>query len=430
MPASVILGTQWGDEGKGKITDLLAENTDMVVRFQGGNNAGHTIVIGNEKYKLHILPSGILREDVISVIGNGVVIDPGFLVGELKNLKKRGVNMGELRISDRAHVIMPYHKAMDVLEEQAKGNLAAGTTKRGIGPCYRDKVSRFGIRMCDLIDKPSFEEKLASSIEITRKYLRSLGGQMDSTAEEIMAEYEPYAEELAPFVCDTSVLINTAIDSGKEVLFEGAQGAHLDIDHGIYPFGTSSNTITGSCCTGAGIAPKKLGKAIGVVKAYTSRVGAGPFPTELKNELGEQIAGKGGEFGTTTGRLRRVGWLDLVMVRYSARICGLDSIVLTKSDVLCGIPELKICTHYMLQDEEVHDFPASMRTLAECKPSYHVLNGWPGLSEEEWKACQGGGRGALPGELQAYITFIEANIGLPVEMMSYGPGREENVMLV
>jgi adenylosuccinate synthase len=321
----VILGTQWGDEGKGKITDLLAEKSDMVVRFQGGNNAGHTIVIGNEKYKLHLLPSGILRKDVISVIGNGVVVDPGFLLGELKDLEKRGVNRGELKISDRAHVIMPYHKEMDVLEEQAKGILAAGTTKRGIGPCYRDKVSRFGIRMCDLIDPPSFNAKLSSSYEVNRSYLQGLGGEMNATADEIMMEYEAYGKELAPFVCDTSVLINAAIDSGKEVLFEGAQGAHLDIDHGIYPFGTSSNTITGGCCTGAGIAPKKLGKVMGVVKAYTSRVGAGPFPTELKNESGELIADKGGEFGTTTGRLRRVGWLDLVMVRYSARICGLDS---------------------------------------------------------------------------------------------------------
>ncbi len=430
MPASVILGTQWGDEGKGKITDLLAEKADMVVRFQGGNNAGHTIVIGNEEYKLHLLPSGILRKDVISVIGNGVVIDPGFLLGELKGLKKRGVNMGELKISDRAHVIMPYHKAIDALEEQAKGILAAGTTKRGIGPCYRDKVSRFGIRMCDLIDKPSFKEKLASSLELNRSYLRALGGQMDATVEEIMTEYEAYAKKLAPFVCDTSVLVNSALDSEKEVLFEGAQGAHLDIDHGIYPFGTSSNTITGGCCTGTGIAPKKIGKVMGVVKAYTSRVGAGPFPTELKSNVGEQIADRGGEFGTTTGRLRRVGWLDLVMVRYSARVCGLDSIVLTKVDVLCGIPELKICTHYMLEGEEVHDFPASMRTLAESKPDYHVLDGWSELTEEEWKACQGGGRETLPMELQAYITFIEANIGLPVEIVSYGPGREENVMLV
>ncbi len=429
MPSKVILGTQWGDEGKGKITDLLAEEADLVVRFQGGNNAGHTIVIGEKVFKLHLVPSGILRSDVISVIGNGLVIDPEILAKELAGLAELEVQMGALWISDRAHVIMPYHKTIDGLEEEKKGSLAAGTTRRGIGPCYSDKMSRFGLRICDIIDQDELEHKLSVAYPVKKAYIESLGGTLDISFEDMLNNYSEYGKRIAPFVCDTSVLINEALAHGQNVLFEGAQGIHLDIDHGIYPHNTSSATITGGCCTGAGVSPKSINKVIGVVKAYTSRVGTGPFPTELSDDVGERIGTVGKEFGTTTGRQRRVGWLDLVMVRYSIRLCGLDSIVLTKADVLSGIDELKVCTHYTLDGQDVHDFPASMRKLEKCEPQYHTLEGWPEMSADDWKKCQEGGRAGLPHGLAAYITFIEANLGVPVEILSFGPGRDENIYL-
>jgi adenylosuccinate synthase len=429
MPSRLIVGTQWGDEGKGKITDLLARDADMVVRFQGGNNAGHTIVIGEKTFKLHLVPSGILRDNVISVIGNGLVIDPGVLMKELDGLNELGVKTGRLVISDRAHVIMPYHKTIDGLEEEKKGSLAAGTTKRGIGPCYADKASRFGIRMCDLIDPDELERKLSASYPVKKAYIEALGGSMDMGMQEMLALYKGYGEKLASHISDASVLINSALDDGMSVLFEGAQGVHLDIDHGIYPHGTSSATISGGCCTGAGVAPKRINNVIGIVKAYTSRVGTGHFPTELFDDTGKQIGSVGKEFGTTTGRQRRVGWLDLVMLRHSARLCGIDSIVLTKADVMCGIPEVKICTHYECDGQDVYDFPASMRVLERCKPVYHPLPGWPALSAEQWAACREGGRDALPRELAAYVTFIEANLGIPVDILSHGPGRDENIYL-
>jgi adenylosuccinate synthase len=424
MPGTLIIGTQWGDEGKGKITDLLAEKSDMVVRFQGGNNAGHTIVIGERTFKLHLIPSGILRSNVTSIIGNGVVIDPEVLLGEIASLEKMGVKIGELKISDRAHIIMSYHKIIDGLEEQAKGSLSAGTTRRGIGPCYSDKASRFGLRMCDLVDKDALRQKLAVAYPIKKKLVESLGGKMEYTQDEIYKKYSEFGEKLAKYICDASLDINKALDNKKNVLFEGAQGVHLDIDHGIYPHCTSSSTVSGGCCSGAGIAPKRLNKVIGVVKAYTSRVGTGPFPTELKDALGEKIAERGGEYGTTTGRKRRVGWLDLAMLRYSVRLCGLDSIVLTKADVLCGLPKVKVCTHYILDGKEIRNFPASMSQLAKCEPQYHVLEGWPELTEDQWKFSQKKGRKSLPKQLQAYITFLESNLDVPVEILSYGPGRD------
>ncbi|MBA3046576.1 MAG: adenylosuccinate synthase [Candidatus Thermoplasmatota archaeon] len=429
MPSRLIVGTQWGDEGKGKITDLLASNADLVVRFQGGNNAGHTIVIGEKTFKLHLVPSGILRDNVTSVIGNGLVIDPEVLLKELDGLRELGVKIGKLVISDRAHVIMPYHKIIDGLEEEKKGSLAAGTTRRGIGPCYADKASRFGLRMCDLIDPAELERKLSISYPVKKAYIEALGGTLDIPMEDILSAYLKYGEKLAHHISDASVLINQALDDGMNVLFEGAQGVHLDIDHGIYPHNTSSATITGGCCTGAGVPPKRINTVVGVVKAYTSRVGTGHFPTELFDDVGEQIGTVGKEFGTTTGRQRRVGWLDLVMIRYSARLCGLDSIVLTKADVLCGLSEIKVCTHYEYDGQDVYDFPASMRVLEKCVPVYHTLPGWPALSSEDWAACRAGGRNGLPKNLAAYITFIEANIGIPVEILSHGPGRDENVHL-
>ncbi len=429
MPSRLIIGTQWGDEGKGKITDMLAQDADLVVRFQGGNNAGHTIVIGEKTFKLHLVPSGILRENVVSVIGNGLVIDPEVLLGELGGLKKLGIKMGKLAISDRAHVIMPYHKTIDGLEEESKGSLAAGTTRRGIGPCYADKASRFGMRFCDLIDPAELERKLAAAYPAKKAYIEALGGKMEYSMEQILEAYSGHGKALAPHVCDTSVLINEALDSGKNVLFEGAQGVHLDIDHGIYPHCTSSATVTGGCCTGAGVAPSRINKVIGVVKAYTSRVGTGPFPTELSDSTGEHIGTVGKEFGTTTGRKRRVGWLDLVMLRYSIRLCGIDSVILTKADVLCGLPEVSVCTHYSFEGSDVHDFPASMRKLERCKPVYHALRGWPKLTQKEWKKAAADGRAGLHPNLAAYVIFIEANLGIPVEILSYGPGRDENIHL-
>jgi len=429
MPSRLIVGTQWGDEGKGKITDLLAQDADMVVRFQGGNNAGHTIVVGDRTFKLHLLPSGILRENVTSVIGNGLVVDPEVLLGELDKLKELGVKTGRLAISDRAHVIMPYHKAIDGLEEESKGALAAGTTRRGIGPCYADKASRFGIRFCDMVDHVELDRKLDAAYPAKKAYVEALGGTMALSKDQILAAYTDYGKKLAPHVCDTSLLINEALDAGKNVLFEGAQGVHLDIDHGTYPHCTSSATITGGCCTGAGIAPSRINKVIGVMKAYTSRVGTGPFPTELHDASGEHISTAGKEFGTTTGRKRRVGWLDLVMLRYSARLCGLDSIVLTKADVLCGLPAVRICTHYVHDKGEVHDFPASISALEKCRPVYHTFKGWPVLSPEDWAKCHEGGRRDLPENLRAFVTFIEANLGIPIEILSCGPGRDENVKL-
>ncbi|MCK5039122.1 MAG: adenylosuccinate synthase [Thermoplasmata archaeon] len=429
MPAKVILGTQWGDEGKGKFTDLMADDAELVVRFQGGNNAGHTIVFGGNTFKLHLVPSGILRKNVTSVVGNGVVIDPAAFLKELDQLAEANVETGDLKISDRAHVIMPYHKTIDGLEEVVKGNLAAGTTKRGIGPCYSDKTARFGMRMCDLMDPEEFRHKLSVAYPLKSKYIQALDGDIGQTMEEIFDEYMALAERLKPYVCDTSVLINDALDQGKNILFEGAQGTHLDIDHGVYPYGTSSSTVTGGCLIGTGLGPKRLDKVVGVVKAYTSRVGTGPFPTELFDDLGEHIADKGGEFGTTTGRRRRVGWLDLVMVEYAVRVNGLDSIVITKSDVLAGLDEIKVATHYTQDGKDVHHFPASMPDVARCVPQYHTLAGWPDLTSEEWGAIASKGRDGLPEGLKAYITFIEANLKVPVDVVSYGPGREENIYL-
>jgi adenylosuccinate synthase len=429
MPSRLIVGTQWGDEGKGKITDLMARDADMVVRFQGGNNAGHTIVIGDKTFKLHLVPSGILRENVTSVIGNGLVIDPEVLLKELEGLKELGVKTGKLVISDRAHLIMPYHKILDGLEEEAKGANAAGTTRRGIGPCYADKASRFGIRFCDLLDEAELERKLTAAYPSKKAYIEALGGKLDIPLDEMLAQYIGFGKKLGAHVADSSVLINEALDQGKNVLFEGAQGVHLDIDHGIYPHNTSSATITGGCCTGAGVAHSRIDKVIGVVKAYTSRVGTGPFPTELFDATGDHLGTVGKEFGTTTGRKRRVGWLDLVMLRYSSRLCGFNSIVLTKADVMCGLPEVKVCTHYVHKSEDIHNFPASMCILEKCEPFYHTLKGWPEMSPEQWAECRKGGRSALPPALAAYVTFIEANLGIPIEILSHGPGRDENVNL-
>ena len=430
MPVTIVVGTQWGDEGKGKVVDFFAAKADMVVRFQGGNNAGHTIVIGDRTFKLHLLPSGILRPSTQSVIGNGVVLDPSVLLQELDQLRVQKVRTGKLHISDRLHIIMPYHKILDGLEEAVKSGsgLSAGTTRRGIGPCYSDKTARFGIRMCDLLEPEVLSDKLAISIPVKQYMIEALGGKDILDKDALMAEYLEYARSLAPFVTDTSVLINKAITSGKRVLFEGAQGTHLDVDHGIYPYGTSSSTVAGGACIGAGVGPKVFDEVVGVVKAYTSRVGEGPFPTELKDEVGAHLQKVGHEFGTTTGRPRRCGWLDQVMVRYSARINGLTSLAITKLDVLSGLEKIKICTSYKIDGKTVTDFPASMKRLARATPKYKNLKGWEEFTNDQWDSFVKKGYAGLPPRVKTYLKEMSKGIGVPLSLISVGPERDQTIV--
>ncbi len=419
---SVILGSQWGDEAKGKLTDLYAENADLVVRFQGGNNAGHTIVVGDETFKLRLLPSGIVQgKDV--VLGNGMVIDPAILQEELEGLKSRHLTMGAIYISDRAHVIMPYHKQEDEILEGLKGNLKAGTTKKGIGPCYSDKVSRIGIRFSDLIEPDAFIGKLDVAYAVKSKYMSALGYDIDVSKEEILRQYTEFAKMFGPYVTDTSVLINKAHAAGKRVLLEGAQGTHLDIDHGIYPFNTSSNTICGGACTGAGIAPKNIGRVLGVVKAYTTRVGTGPVPTELFDDDGKHLAEKGHEFGTVTGRPRRCGWLDLMLIKYAHMLNKYDGIFITKLDVMCGMPTIKACTGYEYKGEMLDTFPSNMRVLSECKPVYRSFSGW----DFDCSTIVSGGFDALPDAAKDYLKFIESEMDVPLYGFSIGPKRSETI---
>jgi adenylosuccinate synthase len=428
MPGTIVLGTQFGDEGKGKITDYCAETANIIARFQGGNNAGHTVKIGDEVYKFHLLPSGVLRPEKLAVIGNGLVVDPTVLLKEIGELRERGFTVDNLRISDRAHVIMPYHKIIDGLEEQAKGKMAAGTTMRGIGPCYTDKVARWGIRIVDLIDEQVLKEKLNAIVPMKQRIINAFGGTEQLVAEAIWKEYAGYGEEIKDYVVDASVMINSALDSGEEVLFEGAQGTHLCIDFGIYPYGTSSNCISGAALTGTGIGPSKISKIVGVMKAYVSRVGTGPFPTELEDEIGERMREKGGEFGTTTGRPRRCGWLDLVMVRHSARINALTSLAVTKIDVLGGLENIKVCTEYEHDGKILREFPASMRILSEVKPRYQEFEGWEDHTDEEWTEIAGQGYGVLPDQMKIYLNFIEHELDVPIEIVSVGPARAQTII--
>ncbi|MEM4308600.1 MAG: adenylosuccinate synthase [Thermoplasmata archaeon] len=407
--ATVIVGTQWGDEGKGKITDVLAEKAHIVARYQGGSNAGHTIVVDDKKFAFHLLPSGILRPDKVVVIGNGVVVDPAVLFQELEKLRAMNIKMAELKISDRAHVVMPYHKQIDELEEKLKGKFGAGTTKRGIGPCYSDKAARFGLRVCDLLDEKEFVEKLKVVHDVKKRLLATYGMEIVDF-QSIVNEYIEYGKKLREFVCDTAYFLNEAIDDGKSVLLEGAQGTHLDIDHGIYPHGTSSNTFAGGACTGTGIPPSKIGSVVGVVKAYTSRVGAGPFPTELHDKLAETIREKGQEYGTTTGRPRRVGWLDLVMVKYSVMINGIDTLAITKVDTLAGLEKIKVCVAYRIDGKETQRFPASMEVLAKAEPVYEEFDGWENQRDAS---------------LERYLEFIENYCKAKIGFVSYGQRRTE-----
>lgn len=431
MPATVVVGLQFGDEGKGKIIDYLADRADVVVRFQGGANAGHTVQVGDDLYKFHLLPSGVLRKRTLNVIGNGVVVDPGQLLAELEDIRRRGHDNANLRISDRAHVVMPYHKILDGLEEKAKGGLSAGTTLRGIGPCFEDKVGRFGIRIADLVDRDVLRTKLDTIVPIKQKIIAALGGSDVLDADAIFAEYAADGERLAPYVADTSALLQQQLERRKRILFEGAQGTHLCIDHGIYPYGTSSDCVAGAASVGAGIGPTYLDGVIGVSKAFTSRVGTGPFPTELQGDVAEHLREKGGgEYGTTTQRPRRVGWLDLVMLRMAVRVNGLTGLAVTKLDVLGGLDRVKVAVGYEHRGKPVKEFPASMRVLSECAPTYKEFRGWPEMPEDAWARLARKGRRALPLPMKRYLAFLVDHLRVPVRIVSVGRSRAATVGVV
>ncbi|MEW5747889.1 MAG: adenylosuccinate synthase [Candidatus Thermoplasmatota archaeon] len=425
MPSLAIVGSQWGDEGKGKIVDYLAEEAHVVVRFQGGNNAGHSVKVGEELFKLHHLPSGILRKGKLAVIGNGVVIDPGVLIKEIDGLESRGVGVENLRISDRAHVIMPYHRLLDGAEERLREGSKVGTTGRGIGPAYSDKASRTGIRMMDLVDEEMLREKLAFMVPLKQRHLEVCGDESRLDGDAILREYSGYGRRLSPFVADTGAAVRDALRRGRNVLFEGAQGTMLDIDHGTYPFVTSSITVAANAASGSGVPPSAIDDVYGVVKAYTTRVGEGPFPTELLDDLGRSIADKGGEFGTTTGRSRRCGWLDLMVTKHAHALSGFTGLALTKIDVLGGLGELKVCTGYRLDGKKVAAFPADLRVLQRCEPVYKRLKGWDDLDTAAMEAVLRKGFPALPAEMKEYVRFVEKEMGVPVAMLGLGRRRHE-----
>ena len=428
MSATVVVGLQFGDEGKGKIIDFLADAADVVARFNGGANAGHTIQVGQDLYAFHLLPSGVLRKRTMNLIGNGVVIDPAQLLKEIDETRARGHPVKNLLISDRAHVVMPYHRILDGLEERLKGSLGAGTTLRGIGPAFEDKVGRFGIRMCDLIDPEVLQAKLQKIVPIKQRLIQAYGGTERLDPDALFAEHEAYGKQLAPFVTDTSSWLDAALRRRKRVLFEGAQGTHLCIDHGIYPFGTSSDCVAGAAAVGAGIGPQHLTEIVGVAKAFTSRVGAGPFPTELEGAIAEHLRERGGgEYGTTTRRPRRVGWLDLVMVRMAARVNGLTGIAVTKLDVLAGLDRVRVGVSYRSDGTVLKEFPASMRVLSQCRPVYREFKGWPDRSEEEWVRIAAKGKRALPEPARKYVAFIESQLKVPIRILSVGRSRAATI---
>lgn len=428
---TVIVGAQWGDEGKGKIVDFLAKETDIVVRYNGGANAGHTVKIGEKIFKFHLIPSGVIQRKV-AVIANGVVIDLKVLIEEIELLEREGIKLN-LLISPRAHLTLPYHKIFDEGKEIKMAGEKLGTTGRGIGPTYADKVKRTeAIRILDLVSE-KFCEKLAKVLELKIPELLEFGiiknkEELENYKQKIIQEYSLYAERIKEFVFDTSLFLNKSLDEGKNVLFEGAQGTLLDIDHGTFPFVTSSNATAGGACTGSGIGPKRIGKIIGVAKAYTTRVGSGPFPTELTDEIGNFLREKGGEYGTTTGRPRRCGWLDVVILRYAKRINGLDEIALTKLDVLSGIKKLKIATAYRLEGKIIEEFPTSISELEKCQPIYIEFDGWERLEQKEWKKIVKFGFEVLPKNAKVYLKKIEELIGIPITIISLGPSREETII--
>ena len=419
MSSVVVVGTQWGDEGKGKITDFLSENAEVIARYQGGNNAGHTIKFNGETYKLHLIPSGIFYKDKISVIGNGMVVDPKALIEELTYLHDRGISTDNLRISNRAHVILPYHLKLDEVEEERKGTNKIGTTKKGIGPAYMDKAARIGIRIADLLDKEVFEEKLTRNLEEKNRMLERFYETEGFTMEDFFEEYYEYGQQIKQYVCDTSVVLNDALDEGRRVLFEGAQGVMLDIDQGTYPFVTSSNPVAGGVTIGSGVGPSKINHVVGVCKAYTTRVSDGPFPTELNDEIGNQIREVGREYGTTTGRPRRVGWFDSVVVRHARRVSGITDLSLNSIDVLTGIETLKICVAYRHKGKVLEEFPASLKVLAECEPIYEELPGW---TEDITGAKT---LSELPNNARTYLERVSQLTGISLSIFSVGPDRNQ-----
>ena len=424
MASIVIVGTQWGDEGKGKIVDLLAEQVDYVVRFQGGNNAGHTMVVEGEQFISHLVPSGILQGKTC-LLGNGMVVDPAVLLQEIDYLASKNIAVGpnQIKISERAHLIMPYHIALDHAREAQKGNDAIGTTGRGIGPCYEDRATRDGIRFCDLLDADGFKSKVAAVIGQKNFLLQKLLGATPVDADTIVDTYSRYGERLKPYVANVSEVLAQAAKNGRHILFEGAQGTHLDIDHGTYPFVTSSSTVAGNACCGAGVGPGTISGVVGIVKAYTTRVGAGPFPTELEDAVGDQIQRCGAEFGATTGRRRRCGWLDTVILNNAVRLNGLTGMAVTKLDVLTGLDELKICTAYDYKGTQLTAFPADLGVLTECRPICETLPGW----REDITGIRN--RADLPSNTRRYLNRMEEVTGTPIDIISVGPGREQTMVV-
>jgi adenylosuccinate synthase len=424
MPNVVVVGLQWGDEGKGKIVDVLSEKADVVARYQGGHNAGHTVVINSEKFILHLIPSGILYRGKTCLIGNGVVVEPSALIEEMDGLEQRGVPIrGNLFLSKNAHIIMPYHRALDSESEKLRGAKSIGTTGRGIGPAYCDKIGRSGIRVADLLQPAVFKEKLTANLIHINFLLEHLYKAPVFAVEDIYNEYMGYAEKLSEYIADTDIIVNNTIAKKGNVLFEGAQGTLLDIDHGTYPYVTSSNAIAGGACTGLGVGPTKISKVLGIVKAYTTRVGSGPFPTEITDSLGERLREKGGEYGATTGRPRRCGWLDAVILKHSARINGLTGIAITKLDILDGMDAIKICTAYKHQGKLYEEFPKEINIFSECEPVYIEMPGWhastQGITDYN----------ALPKAAKAYIKKIEKILKVKVHLISTGQRRDELIML-
>ena len=421
MPTKVVVGTQWGDEGKGKYIDMLAEKSSVVVRYSGGSNAGHTIVVNGIKFALHLVPSGILHAGKTCVIGNGVVIDPKILLKEISNLNARGINTDALLISDRAHVVMPWHWELDRLQEEFRGRYSIGTTKRGIGPAYSDKADRIGIRMCDLIDEEAFERSVRENLRLKNLIIERVYGGKTFAENEIITEYGEYARMLRKYVCDANIFIFNKIHEGEIVLFEGAQATFLDLDFGTYPYVTSSNPISGGVCTGAGIGPTYIDEVYGVLKAYTSRVGEGPFPSEQKNETGDMIRELGHEYGTTTGRPRRCGWLDIVMIKTAARINGLTALCINHVDTIGKLPIIRLCTAYRSDGETIGYVPASLKKLGECEPLYEDFEPW----EEDISGVRR--YGELPLKCRRYLERIEELSGVRIKYIGVGSGREETI---
>ena len=423
MSSVVVMGTQWGDEGKGKIVDHLAQQAQVVVRYQGGNNAGHTVVVKGVESKLNLLPSGILYPGKTCIIGNGVVVDPAHLLKEIAGMQERGIDMSGLKISNRAQVILPYHRLMDEVDEESRGDAKIGTTKKGIGPCYVDKNARIGIRFVDLMDPEEFARRLKINVTAKNRILTEIFGKEPLDYDKILAEYLGYAEKLRPYVTDTIFTLHDAIGRGDKVLFEGAQATMLDIDYGTYPFVTSSHPVAGGVCVGAGVGPSAIGKVVGVVKAYTTRVGEGPFVTELHDETGNLIRERGHEYGTTTGRPRRTGWLDSVVVKYACMLSGIDCLAITRLDILDALPTLKICTGYLYKGQPLHEYPASLKVLDEVEPVYEELPGWQsditGIRRYE----------DLPLNARRYVERLSECAGARLGVISVGPDREQTILL-